>query len=94
MKGEAREHLEFRYGLNTLLKVGSRIELESHLVDPARFKVGKQNEYMMKLTDGHGSTEGYETHFVKLNPDGSFLINGVSPGDYRFSLKMYEPPSG
>ena len=94
LKGDGKEDLEFRYGLNTLLKVGSRIELESHLVDPARFKVGKQNEDMMKLTDGHGSTEGYETHFVKLNPDGSFLINGVSPGDYRFSLKMYEPPSG
>ena len=94
LKGDAIDHIQFRYGLNTLLKVGSRIELESHLVNPAKHKVGKQNDYMMKLTDNLGSTVGYETHFVKINPDGKILINGVSPGDYRFLLKMYEPPSG
>ncbi len=94
LKGDTAEHIEFRYGLNTLLKVGSRIKLEKHLVNPGQFSVGQEKDEMIKLTDGIGSTSGYETHFVKINPDGSFLINGVAPGDYRFLLRMYEPTSG
>ncbi len=94
LNGESTDHIEFRYGLNTLLKVGSKIELEKHLVNPGQFSVGQEKDEMMRLTDGSGSTAGYETHFVKINPDGSFLINGVAPGDYRFLLRVYEPPSG
>lgn len=94
LKGETTDHIEFRYGLNTLLKIGSRIELAEHLVNPGKFSVGQKNEDLLKLTDGTGSTAGYESHFVKLNPDGSFLVNGVAPGEYRFHFRIFEPPSG
>ena len=35
-----------------------------------------------------------EKHTIKLNPDGTMLINGVRPGKYRFLLQVYEPPTG
>jgi thiol-disulfide isomerase/thioredoxin len=31
-------------------------------------------------------------HFVKLAPDGSFRIGGVSPGEYELSLALYDAP--
>ena len=63
--GGAAEHLEYRYGLNTSLKVGSRIELEKHLVTPGQSSVGAEKDEMLKLTVGTGTTSRYETHFNK-----------------------------
>jgi hypothetical protein len=33
-------------------------------------------------------------HYVKLNTDGSFRVNGVEPGKYEFVLRIYDPPRG
>lgn len=94
LAGESTDHIELRYALNYLVNVGSRIELEKHLIKPGGSQVGQKKDDWMKLTDNHGSTSGFDSHFVKLFPDGTFLINGVPPGDYRFLLRIYEPPSG
>jgi len=32
-------------------------------------------------------------YFVRLQPDGTFLVSGVAAGQYELALKLYEPPA-
>ncbi len=95
LEGVGAERIEFRYGLNTLLNLDNPISVPDHARNKAvLWKSGKLLEFEERLAAGLQDVSGHESHFVKLNPDGSFLINGVQSGNYRFLLKIYEPPSG
>lgn len=92
--GEGADAIQFRYGINYLVHMAPGIKLPPSL--------GKVNFDWKsgRIEDWLSSTEGYaylatlDHHIVKLNPDGSFFINGVAPGDYQFLLQIYEPPTG
>ena len=34
------------------------------------------------------------SHYVKLNRDGTFHVEGVAPGNYQLVLRVYDPPEG
>ena len=91
--GDDADGIEYRYGLNYLVAASpSGVPIPRH-VKRRRFEVGEQFEYDKKLW-GEAGRHGRISYFVKLNPDGSFLINGVDPGPHRFLIKLYEPPKG
>ncbi|MCE3018664.1 MAG: M56 family metallopeptidase [Pirellula sp.] len=95
LKGDGAEKIEFRYGIHQMVRVdGGEIAVPSHARKGPEYKAGEQREFEQKLAGASGSVLGMEQHTVKLNPDGTFMINGVRPGKYRFLLQVYEPPTG
>lgn len=92
--GDGSEGIEFRYGLNYLVAKNASVKVPVHAQFKPEWETGQQKEYEEKLWGNLQTKEGIENHFVKINEDGTFLINGVQPGNYRFLIKMYEPPSG
>ena len=44
--------------------------------------------------EGRTYVQTLHKHFVRLNPDGTFRIDGVLNGDYQLALKVYDPPQG
>ncbi|MCA9013565.1 MAG: TlpA family protein disulfide reductase, partial [Planctomycetaceae bacterium] len=93
--GDGADKIEFRYGIHTLVRVDAgQIPVPEHAKNGLKHKAGEQQAYEEKLSGVGGDLQGMEQHSVKLNPDGSMLINGVRPGRYRFLLKVYEPPTG
>lgn len=94
LNGNLADRIEFRYGIHTLVRTdGGQIDVPKHARNGIEWMAGEQREYQQKLAGG-SDLKGMEQHTVKLNPDGTFLINGVRPGSYRFLLQVYEPPSG
>lgn len=94
LNGDLADKIEFRYGIHTLVRTdGGQVEVPEHAKKGIEWQAGEQLEYQRKLAGG-SNLDGMEHHTVKLNPDGSFFINGVQPGHYRFLLQIYEPPSG
>jgi thiol-disulfide isomerase/thioredoxin len=95
LEGKGADRIEMRYAINYLINVHGTVETPIHARNnPIEWQSGKQREYEARLVANLDPAISRESHFVKLNPDGTFLINGVRPGDYRFLLKLYEPPTG
>ena len=94
LQGDGADQIQFRYGLNTLLRLDGGVEVPDHAKNRIEYTSGEQKAWQDRLYEGIEDREGKESFFVKLNDDGSFLINGVQPGEYRFLVKMYEPPTG
>ena len=95
LKGDGSEKIEFRYGIHQLVRAnGGEIAVPNHARKRLEYKAGEQRDFEQKLAGVSGSILGMEMHTVKLNPDGTMLINGVRPGKYRFLLQVYEPPTG
>ena len=93
VKGQGSELIEYRYGINNLVSMKPAIPLPDHVNNRFRYEAGEQAQFEKRLWGEEGSS-GRQSHFVKLNDDGTFLINGVEPGSYRFLIKLYEPPEG
>jgi len=95
LNGDAADKIQFRYGIHRLVRVDrGEIAVPIHARKILEYEAGSQREFEQKLAGAGGSILGMELHSVKLNPDGSMLINGVRPGKYRFLLQVYEPPTG
>ena len=93
--GDDADTIEFRYGIHKLVRVdGGQIAVPDHAAHEPEFTAGEQRDYELRLAGPGSDLQGMEQHSVKLNPDGSMLINGVRPGHYRFLLQVYEPPTG
>ena len=47
---------------------------------------------MDRSTEGRAYLQSLDNHFVTLDQNGRFDIDGVPPGDYDLTIRLYEPP--
>ncbi len=94
INGDRPDDLQFRYGINNLAAVKPSITLPKHARNPLQYDVGEQKRYEERLWGNPKTRAAHESYYVKINDDGTFLINGVRPGKYRFLIKLYAPPKG
>lgn len=92
--GDLAAKLDMTYCLNYLLKRTSGINPPPPVV---RAGFDWRNGWSFDLKDseeGRGFLSTLPHHFVKFQPDGAFVIHGVSAGEYQFATSVYEPPEG
>lgn len=92
--GDNAGQIQFRYGLNNLLKVDGGIQTPKHAFDRIQFEAGAAKEWNEKLEASLDPSVTRESFFVKIRDDGTFIVSGVQMGQYRFLVKLYEPPAG
>lgn len=94
LKGDVPQDFDLNYSLNYLIRRGSALPPPAELRAVAKNAQQGWSESLLWSAEGERSMELYERHFVRLRPDGHFLVNGVAPGEYDFAISVYERPQG
>lgn len=89
----AQTDIDYHFSLNYLLAIRPGIQpppaVASHGFDWRR---GWMDAWKSSA-EGEVYLATLYHYFVKLAPNGSFRVGGLSPGEYELSLKVYQPPS-
>ena len=94
LSGDVPQDFDLNYSLNYLIRRGSALPPPAGLKAVAKVAQQAWTESLLRSEEGAKYMEQHERHFVRLRPDGSFLINGAAPGEYDFALSVYERPQG
>ncbi|BBO33141.1 redoxin domain-containing protein [Lacipirellula parvula] len=92
--GEIAPKLDMNYCMNYLLQRGPGITPPPP-VQRAGFDWRTGWSFDWKDSEeGRGFLNTLPHHFVKFQPDGSFVVHGVPAGEYQLATSVYEPPEG
>ncbi len=82
------------YGINYLVALKDGIPVPDEIKDLDFDWRRGYNDIWTASREGGAYFQTLHKHIVKLNPDGTFRINGVKAGKYQFALRIHEPPRG
>ncbi|MEM9825815.1 MAG: carboxypeptidase regulatory-like domain-containing protein [Planctomycetota bacterium] len=92
--GAGSDDIQFRWGINRLVRVDGGVATPDHVVRDRRFRAGEAAAWEAKLDAGLDPNVTRESFSFRIDPDGRFSISGVRPGEYRMLIQLYEPPTG
>lgn len=82
------------YGINYLVALKDGIPVPDEIKDLDFDWRRGYNDIWTASREGRAYFQTLHKYIVKLNPDGTFRINGVKAGKYQFVLRIHEPPQG
>jgi len=82
------------YGINYLVTLKDGIPVPNEIKNMDFDWRRGYNDIWTASREGRAYFETLHKYIVKLNPDGTFRIDGVKPGKYQFVLRIYQPPRG
>jgi len=91
--GVERE-MHWEYGLNYLVAMEDGIPVPDEIKDLGFDWRQGWNETWTATPEGRAYFETLRRYFVKLNPDGTFRVDGVPAGQYQLVIRAYDPPEG
>jgi protocatechuate 3,4-dioxygenase beta subunit len=94
LAGKVPKGLECTYSLNYLVRREAGIRPPESI---ARMGFDARNGWRTTWTKSREGTAYLSTlhyWFVKLSPEGKFLVSGVPPGDYDLAIAVYAKPDG
>jgi hypothetical protein len=86
--------MNWDYGINYLVALKDGIPVPDEIKDLDFDWRRGFNDIWTASREGSAYFQTLHKYIVKLNPDGSFRIDGVKAGKYQFVLRIYEPPRG
>lgn len=86
--------MHWDWGINYLVALKEGISLPDGVQAAGFDWRNGWNEAWNSSREGGAYLSTLHRHFVRLNPDGTFRIDGIEDGDYAFVLKIYDPPPG
>jgi uncharacterized GH25 family protein len=89
LKGDVPEGFNLTYSSNYLARRGSALAPRNNLKAIATQVRKGWTEALWQTADGEAYMQLHELHVVRVDSNGQFLINGVSPGDYDFAISVY-----
>ena len=91
--GQSTEtNLDYHFSLNCLLAKRPGIEPPPAIADRGFDWRGGWSDAWRSSAEGEDYLATLHHHFVKLAPDGSLRVGGVSPGEHELSLEVYSAP--
>ena len=94
LAGEGAEGIDLRQSLNVMVRLEPGIEPPESSRSAGFDVQDGWDERWMSTPEGRDFLETLHHHFVTIDEDGRFLINGVPDGDYELAIRPYEPPEG
>jgi beta-lactamase regulating signal transducer with metallopeptidase domain/thiol-disulfide isomerase/thioredoxin len=92
LSGDAASTIDLTKSLNWLLLRAPGIEPPPEIRSAGFTVADGWNNVWTTSQEGDVFRRTLHTHFVKLDKDGRFAIQGVPAGDYDLALRLYEPP--
>ena len=86
--------LAWDYGINYLVALKDGIPVPDEIKDLDFDWRRGYNDIWTASREGRAYFQTLHKYIVKLNPDGTFRIDGVKAGKYQFVLRIYQPPRG
>ena len=86
--------LAWDYGINYLVALKDGIPVPNEIKDLDFDWRRGYNDIWTASREGRAYFQTLHKYIVKLNPDGTFRIDGVKAGKYQFVLRIYQPPRG
>jgi thiol-disulfide isomerase/thioredoxin len=90
LKGEHAADFDLNWSLNYLLRKTTAIEPPAEIIGLGFDWRRGWSDAWTETLEGRAYLSTLHYDFVKLNRDGTFLINGVPVGDYELALRIYE----
>jgi hypothetical protein len=86
--------MRWDYGLNYLVAMKEGISVPEEIKDLGFDWRQGWNEVWNASQEGRAYFQTLHRHFVKLNTDGTFRVEGVREGKYQLALRIVDPPQG
>lgn len=94
LTGDVPGEMNLNWSLNYLVARKEGITPPQSLIKMGLTRGTLMTDSLASTPEGKAFRQTLHHYFVKLNPDGTFRISGVAPGEYHFFLNIYEPPGG
>ena len=89
-----KRKIRWSYGINWLVAKKPGVPVPAPIRDKGFDWRRGWEEAWMGSREGQAYFQTLERYFVKLNPDGTFRVDGVPPGDYQLAIRAFDPPEG
>lgn len=88
---ENPNRIQFRYGMNVLVKIDGGVQTPKHAREKIYYQTGAAKEWTDKLEAELDQNITREKFSTEIREDGTFAFSGVRPGKYRLLARLYAP---
>jgi beta-lactamase regulating signal transducer with metallopeptidase domain/thiol-disulfide isomerase/thioredoxin/protocatechuate 3,4-dioxygenase beta subunit len=92
LTGEGAPKIDLHKSLNWLVRKAPGIEPPPEFRSLGFDVRNGWNDVWTDSAEGTAYLQSLDNHFVTLDQNGRFDIDGVPPGDYDLAIRLYEPP--